>query len=99
MVEPETWVDAVVLTPNGGSVTDSNAEIPVVFSFTGQLVFMQTYSVTKIVMLPATTSNGTFYTSIIPDFSGRLLTLVRLSLSQEHPVKIVATERSHLAIF
>ena len=70
MVEPEIWDDAVVLTPSVGSVTHPDARVLAVFSSTGQLDFLQTYTVTKTIVLSTLTISGTFYISIIPDFEG-----------------------------
>ena len=75
MVEPEIWDDAVVLTPSVGSVTHPDARVLAVFSSTGQLDFLQTYMVTKTIVLSTLTISGTFYISIILDFEGKSYTV------------------------
>ena len=72
MVEPEIWLDAIVLTPSLGDVSHANAVVLAVFSSTGQLDFLQTYTVTKTIVVKTSVISGTFYISVIPDFKGKV---------------------------
>ncbi len=72
MVDPRTWNDAVVLIPRGGSLTDPEARVLETFPSTGQLDFQQRYTVTKTVLVGPSVPSGSFFVSIIPEFTGIL---------------------------